>query len=215
MSTRILLADDHVMVRQGLRSLIEKEHDMEVVGEVDNGRAALELVAELVPDVIIMDISMPNLNGINATSRIVQEFPGIKVIALSMHSSERFVTGMLNAGASGYILKDCLFDELAKAIRTVISGNIYLSSQITGVVVGEYVRHVSRTTGSQLKLLSDREHEVLQLISEGMSIKQIAFKLHLSSKTVEANRRQIMVKLDIHSVAELTKFAVREGLTSL
>lgn len=215
MSVRILLADDHGIIRQGLRSLLEKQPDMEVVAEAEDGRKAFSLVRELVPDVAIMDITMPNLNGVDATRRIVGEFPKVKVIALSIHSNRRFVADMLKAGASGYILKECLFDELVLAIRTVAAGDIYLSPRITGVVVDDYVERLLTTADTQLAVLTDREHEVLQLLTEGKSMKQIALELHVSTKTIEGNRRQIMEKLDIHSVAELTKYAVREGLTSL
>jgi len=215
MSIRILLADDHAIIRQGLHSLLEKEPDVEVVGEAEDGRKALELVRELAPDIVIMDITMPNLNGIEATYEITHEFPKVKVIALSIHSDRRFVANMLKAGASGYILKECLFDEFVEAIRTVVAGNIYLSSRVAGTVVDDYVKRLLTVTNSWLAMLTEREREVLQLLAEGKSTKQIALELHVSTKTIEANRRQIMDKLDIHSVAELTKYAVREGLTSL
>lgn len=215
MSVKILLADDHAIIRQGLHSLLEKEPDIEVVGEAEDGRKALQLVAELVPDIIVMDITMPNLNGVDATSKIVKQFPKVKVIALSIHSSRVFVVGMLKAGASGYILKECLFDEFVQAIRAVAAGGVYLSPKITGVVVGDYVEHLPTMADSQLAMLTDREREVLQLLAEGKTTKQIALQLHVSAKTIEANRRQIMEKLDTYSVAELTKYAVREGLTSL
>lgn len=215
MSVKILLADDHAIIRQGLHSLLEKEPDIEVVGEAEDGRKALQLVAELVPDIVVMDITMPNLNGMDATSEIVKQFPKVKVIALSIHSSRGFVVGMLKAGASGYILKECLFDEFVQGIRAVAAGGVYLSPKITGVVVGDYVEHLPTTADSQLAMLTDREREVLQLLAEGKTTKQIALQLYVSAKTIEANRRQIMEKLDTHSVAELTKYAVREGLTSL
>jgi DNA-binding NarL/FixJ family response regulator len=214
MSIRILLADDHGIIRQGLCSLLEKQPDMEVVGEAEDGQKALELVRQLAPDVVIMDITMPNLNGVGATSQITKEFPGVKVLALSIHSNKRFVADMLKAGASGYILKECLFDELIEAIRTIISGNIYFSPRITDVVVDDYVDHLSEAM-EPTKPLTDRERQVLQCVAEGRSVKDIAIQMHLSIKTVEFNRRQIMKKLKIHSIAELTKYAIREGLTSL
>ncbi len=210
-----MLADDHGIIRQGLRSLLEKQPDVEVVGEADDGYIALELVRQLQPDIAIMDITMPNLNGVDATRRIVDEFPKVRVIALSIHSNRRFVSDMLRAGASGYILKECLFDELVQAIRAVAAGSIYLSPRITGVVVDDYVERLSVTSESELTGLTDREREVLQLLAEGNSTKAIALKLHVSYKTIESNRRRIMGKLDIHSIAELTKYAIREGLTSL
>lgn len=215
MSIRILLADDHGIIRQGLRSLLEKEPDMQVVGEAEDGRKAIELVNECSPDIVIMDITMPNLNGVEATRHITGESSKSKVIALSIHSNRRFVADMLKAGASGYILKECLSDELVQAIRTVSSGGRYLSPCITDVVIDDYVKRLSTTPESRIATLTARERQVLQLLAEGKSTKQIALDLHVSSKTIEANRRRIMEKLDIHSIAELTKYAVREGLTSL
>jgi len=215
MSTRILLADDHKITRQGLRSLLEKQQDMEVVAEAEDGRAAERLVEELLPDVVIMDISMPDLNGMEATRWIVGKFPDVKVIALSMHSDASFVTEMLRSGAAGYLLKDCAFEELTRAIRTVMDDKTYLSPSISGVVVEDYLHRLSKADFSDSEVLTDREREVLQLMAEGSSTKQIAVKLHVSVKTVETHRRQIMSKLDIHTVAELTKYAVRKGLTSL
>jgi two-component system response regulator NreC len=215
MSIRILLADDHKITRQGLRSLLEKQHDMEVIAETEEGRTAVRLVRELLPDVVIMDVTMPDLNGIEATRQIVGEFPDVKVIALSMHSDSLFVTEMLRSGASAYLLKDCAFEELARAIHTVTAGKTYLSPSISGVVVDDYLHRLSKADFSDSRVLTDREREVLQLMAEGKSTKQIALKLHISVKTVETHRRQMMDKLDIHTVAELTKYAIRKGLTSL
>jgi len=215
MSTRILLVEDHAIVREGLCSLLEKQTDMEVVGEADEGRTAVDLVRQLLPDIVIMDITMPNLNGVEATRYITGEFPEIKVIALSIHSNRRFVSDMLRAGATGYVLKECLFDELVQAIQAVAAGGSYLSPRITGVVIDGYVKRVAAAADSPLLTLTGREREVLQLVAEGKSTKEIALELHVSTKTIEANRRQIMEKLDIHSVAELTRYAVREGLTPL
>jgi DNA-binding NarL/FixJ family response regulator len=215
MSVKILLADDHGIIRQGLHSLLEKQPDMEVVAEAKDGRKALELVQELVPDIVIMDVTMPNLNGVDATRQIVDQFSKVKVIALSIHSNRRFITDMLKAGASGYVLKECLFDELVRAIRTVIAGSIYLSPRIASIVIDDYVSIMPDDEVSISSVLTEREREVLQLLAEGKSTKQIALALHVSTKTIEVNRRQIMEKLNIHSVAELTKYAVREGLTSL
>ena len=215
MSVRILLADDHTMMRQGLRSLLEKEPDMEVVGEAENGRKAIELVRELLPDVIVMDITMPNLNGADATHRIVHEFPKVRVIALSIHSDRAFVAGMLKAGASGYVLKECPFDELLEAIRMVAAGGKHLSPKVAGVVVSDYVKRLSASAKSPLETLTNREREILQLIGEGKNTKQIALELHVSTKTIEANRRKIMEKLDAHSIVELVKIAVLGGLASL
>lgn len=215
MNIRILLVDDHAIIREGLRSLLEKQPEMEVVADTDDGRKAFDLVRELLPDIIIMDITMRGLNGIEATRRIIDEFPTVKIIALSIHSKRRYVTDMLSAGASGYILKECLFDELAQAIKAVAAGGRYLSPRITDIVVNDYIKHLSTTTNSPFEALKTREREVLQLVAEGKSTKQIALELHVSTKTIEANRRQVMEKLHAHSVAELTKYAVREGLTTL
>ena len=213
MSIKILLADDHTIIRQGLRSLLDKESDIEVVAEAADGRIAIQLVKKHLPDIVIMDVTMPNLNGVNATRQITSNFPQVKVIALSIHSNKRFVTDMLKAGASGYILKECLFDEFVQAIRAVAGGISYLSPKITGMVVSDYVERLLANYSKPV--LSQREHEVLQLLAEGKSTKKIALELHVSPKTIEANRRQIMEKLNIHSIAELTKYAIREGLTSL
>lgn len=215
MGIGVLLVDDHAIIREGLRSLLEKQPDMEVLADTDEGRRAVELVRELSPDVVIMDVTMAGLNGIEATRLIAAEFPEVKVVALSIHSQRRFIADMLSAGASGYILKECLFDELVQAIQAVAVGGRYLSPRIADVVVEDYVKRLSTTADSPLAALTGREREVLQLVAEGKSTKEIALELHVSTKTIEANRRQIMEKLDVHSVAELTKCAVREGLTTL
>jgi DNA-binding NarL/FixJ family response regulator len=214
MSLRILLADDHGIIRQGLCSLLEKQSDMKVVGEAEDGQKAIELVRQLEPDVVIMDVTMPNLNGVDATRQITKEFPKVKVLALSIHSNKRFVADMLRAGAAGYILKECLLEELIEAIRTIIAGNIYFSPGITDVVVDDYMNHLSEAM-EPTKPLTDKERQVLQCIANGIPIKDIATQMNLSIKTVEFNRRQIMKKLKIHSIASLTKYAIREGLTSL
>jgi len=215
MSIRILLADDHKITREGLRSLLDNQQDMEVVAEAEDGRTAVSLVREVVPSVVIMDVSMPDLNGVEATRQIIAQFPDVKIIALSMHSDTLFVTEMLKSGASGYLLKDCAFEELAAAIRVVVAGKTYLSPSVSGVVVDDYLHRLSKADFSDSEILTDREREVLQLLAEGKSTKQIALKLHISVKTVETHRRQMMNKLDIHTVAELTKYAIRKGLTSL
>jgi two-component system response regulator NreC len=214
MSIRILIADDHQIFREGLRTLLQNRGDIEVIGEAENGRTVVALAAELEPDVIIMDVAMPDLNGIEATRQISTARKSAKVLALSMHSDSRFVTRMLQAGAQGYLLKDCAFEELALAIDTIVGDGIYLSPGVTGVVVRDYVQHLGAGDGG-IAGLSPREREVLQLVAEGLTTKDIAAKLHISVKTVETHRKQIMDKLEIRSVAELTKYAVREGLTSL
>ena len=215
MSIRIVIADDHGIVREGLQSLLSRQPDMEIVGEATDGRKALELVQELVPDVVVMDITMPNLNGIDATRQIVRDFPKIKVIALSMHSSTMFVSDMIKAGVSGYMLKDCLFDELTEAIRIVCAGGTYLSPGVVSIVVNDYVNRLNNDAGMPLESLTEREREVLQLIGEGKNTKQIARQLHISTKAIEANRRKIMEKLHTNSVADLVRWAILGGLTSL
>jgi len=206
---RIILADDHMIIRQGLRSLIERQQGMEVLAEADDGRQALELARSLRPNIVIMDISMPNLNGIEATRRIKAHEPAVKVIALSMHADSEFVARMLEAGASGYMLKDCAFEELATAIRTVLENRTYLSPAIDGLVRNR------PEDSTAISKLTPREREVLQLIAEGRSTKRAAAELDVSVKTIETHRHNIMEKLDIHSVAELTKYAIRQGLTEL
>ncbi len=215
MNIKILLADDHKIVRQGLRSLIESQSDMEVVGEAEDGRTTIRLVEELSPHVVIMDIAMPDLNGIEATHKIVGNEPRVKVIALSMYLDRRFVNEMLRAGATGYLLKDCAFDELVHAVRTVVANRIYLSPRVTEVVVQHYIQYSEIAESSAFSLLTAKEREVLQLVAGGRSTQEIARQLWVSVKTVETHRRQVMRKLNIHNVAELTKYAIREGLTFL
>ncbi len=215
MSLKILLADDHKIVRDGLKSLINKEVSMEVIGEADNGRKTVQLARDLEPEIIIMDISMPDLNGIEATRQIVADSPDVKIIALSMHSDKRYVKGILSAGASGYLLKDSAFEELVEAIRTVDTGRFYLSAGIAGVVVKDYVGSQANKDTLTSDILSAREREVLQLLAEGKRTKEIASDLHVSVKTIETHRQNIMQKLDIYTIAGLTRYAIREGLTSL
>jgi DNA-binding NarL/FixJ family response regulator len=211
MSIRIILADDHELMRKGLRTLLERQQDLEIVGEAGDGRETMKLAKEQNPDVIIMDISMPDMNGVDATEQIMKEAPGVKIIALSMHPDRQFVERMLQAGARGYLVKDCSVEEMLTGIRAVAGGKIFLSPKISEEVIKEYVRSLPKTSVA----LTAREREVLQLIAEGNSTKKIADKLNISIKTVETHRKQIMDKLDIHSVAELTKYAIREGITSL
>ena len=210
---RVLLADDQQIMRQGLRALLESEKGFQVIGEAPDGRQAVKLACQLTPDVVVMDIGMPDLNGIEATRQILAKEPAVKVVALSMHSDKQFVAEMLAAGASGYLVKDCAFEQLIDAIRTVLAGRVCLSPAITGVVIEDYVQRVQKD--SPINELTDREREVLQLLAEGTSTKQIASRLNMSVKTAETHRRNIMQKLDLHSVAELTKYAVRHGLTDL
>ena len=212
MSVKILIADDHKIMRDGLRTLLEKEKGLDVIAEAKNGREAVTLAEKLRPDIIIMDISMDELNGIDATRHIIAQGLGCRIIALSMHADKRFVAGMFEAGAMAYLLKDCAYDELIKAIRQVLAGSSYLCSMISGVVIRDYVQRLRK---SKPPLLSLREKGILQLLAEGHNTKQIADKLDVSIKTVETHRQHIMAKLNINNIAELTKYAIREGLTTL
>ena len=212
---RVLLAEDHAIVREGLRSLLEKQPDMEVVCEAEDGRIAVERARALLPDIVVMDITMPNLNGVEATRKIINEFPQIKVIALSIHSNRRFVANMLGAGATGYVLKEGLLDELIKAIRAVTAGQSYLSSKIKGIVVEDYVKGLATVADSPLSSPTSRERRVMQLIAKGKSTEQIALELLVSTKTVEAIRRKIMEKLNAHTIADLVKIAIVENLVAL
>jgi DNA-binding NarL/FixJ family response regulator len=212
---RIVLADDHDIVRAGIRGILVKQNNIEVVGEASNGREALQLARDLRPNMIVMDIAMPELNGLEATRQIVAAEVDVKVLILSMHSSRQFVSEVLKAGASGYLLKNNALRELPLAINAVANGKVYLSPGVAELVVEDYVRHVPATGKVAFATLSAREREVLQLLAEGKTSKEIANSLTVSVKTVESHRSQIMDKLGIRTVAELTKFAVREGLTPL
>lgn len=215
MSVRILLAEDHAVLRQGLRSLLEREEGWMVVAEAADGRSAVRLAAEKIPDVAVLDIGLPELNGIEAARQIVASGGGTRVVALSMHSHRRFVLEMLRAGASAYILKESAYEEVVRAIREALAGRLYLCPElatdfIRGAVCGE-----GESGSDAYRLLSAREREVLQLIAEGRSTKEIAADLGVSIKTVETFRQNLMRKLGLTSVAGLTKFALREGLTEL
>ena len=215
MSIKILLADDHKIVSDCLKPLINKQSDMMVVGEAENGRMVVALAQKLNPNVVIMDISMPDLNGIEATRQIIAKCPGVRIITLSMNSDRRYVTGMLNAGASGYLTKSCSFEELIRAVRAVAANKTYLSPDISDIVIKESLSRSSTDKSSVSSILTMRECEVLQLLAEGKTVKQIAAKLCLGMKTIYTHREQIMKKLNIHSTADLTKYALREGMTSL
>ncbi len=215
MGITIILVDDHKILRQGLRTLLAKEPDMEVIADADDGRTAVRLARELSPQIMIMDVAMPDLNGIEATRQVLQESPDTKVIALSMHADRHFVTNMIKAGASGYLLKDSAFEELATAIRLVMARKIYLSHEISHVLVKDYVQGGAGDEASAFSILTAREREVLQLMAEAKTNRQIAEALNVSPKTVETHRQQIMNKLEIHNIVDLTKYAIREGLSSL
>jgi DNA-binding NarL/FixJ family response regulator len=214
MGVRILLAEDQRLMRSGLATMIGLQPDMEVVGEAENGRAAVELAQKLSPDVVLMDITMPELNGIDATRQIAVLDSSPKVIAVSLHLDRRHVTDALKAGASGYVVKDSPLDELVLAIRAVFRGKVYLSPQIAGGVLHDYRRCVPEDASPDFATLSAREREVLQLIAEGKTTKAIASALYVSKKTIDTHRAHILTKLHVSSVAELVKYAIREGLTS-
>ncbi|MGB7583123.1 MAG: response regulator transcription factor [Sedimentisphaerales bacterium] len=213
MGIKIILADDHAMLRHGLSKSLQNEKDMEVIAQAKDGRTTVELAKELSPNIVIMDIGMPDLNGIEATRQIVKENPKVKIIALSMHSSKNFIIEMFKAGASGYLLKDCEFDELVNAIRLVMNNKTYISPAISDVVVDNYMRQPDNAKDSVFSILSQREREVLQLLTEGKATKQIGKRLHISAKTVEVHRLNLMNKLKIDNIAQLTKYAIQEGLT--
>jgi DNA-binding NarL/FixJ family response regulator len=213
--TRIAIADDHVLFVQGLRALLTPERKMQVVAECGDGNDAVKVARKLKPDLVIMDNAMPGMNGIEATERITSEQPDVKVLCLSMHSAPCFVERAMQAGASGYLLKECAYQELIGAVGDVMANRMYLSPAIAGVVVNAMRRRQAGTTvRSPLRQLSDREREILQLLAEGYSAKAIGERLSLSVKTVSSHRQHIMDKLVIHNIAGLTKFALQEGLTS-
>ncbi len=214
MATRILLVDNHRLVIEGLWAILNREDDLEVVGMASTGRIALEMVAEQQPDIVVMDISMPDLNGIEATSQIVSQYPQVKVIALSAHRDKRYVRAMLEAGTHGFVVKDTASTELLQAIKSVKDGQKYLSSNVTDAVIDGYVNG-DAAESTVMTSLGSREREILQLIAEGYTSGEIASQLHISTNTVDTHRRNIMKKLDLHSVADLTRYAIREGLTDV
>jgi DNA-binding NarL/FixJ family response regulator len=214
MPVKILIADDHRLFRAGLRGLLSEHADLAVVGETTDGLETVAEVARLKPDVVLMDIAMPGLNGIEATRRIVAPGKGLKVIIVSMHADRRYVLEALRAGAAGYLLKDCALEEVLQAIRAVRAGSIFLARQINDAVVRDYVEMAKPGDGTAFGVLSAREREVVRLLAEGRSTREAATRLGVSVKTVEGHRAQIMQKLGIRSLAELTKYAIREGLTS-
>jgi len=205
---RILLVDDHALVRQGFKMILGAQADMEIVGEAGNGREAVQLAEELRPDIVVMDVAMPELNGIEATRRLTASLPHTRVIALSMHKDSVYVRETLRAGARGYLLKDSPAGDLVTAVRSVASGESYLSPAVSNAVLDDYRRHVT----NPIDLLTTREREVLQMLAEGKTNKEIAVVLNLSVYTVDAHRGRIMEKLNLHSINELVRFALRNGL---
>ena len=212
MGTSILLVDDHRMMRDGLRALLEQHDQYTIVGEASDGRTAVEMADSLQPDIVVMDISMPKLNGVEATRKILADHPHMKIIALSMHADRRYVMQMLDAGASGYLIKNSASEDMVRALGIVVGGQSFLSPAITDQVI--HVATDQHRDESAFSVLTNREREVLQLLAEGRSSKEIAAELYLSVKTIEARRRDIMNKLDIHNVAALTRYAIREGITT-
>ncbi len=215
MTLRVMLVDDHRIVMDGLRMVVERESGWEVIGLATTGIEAVKMARRLSPDVIVMDVVMPDLNGIEATRQILAERPETKIIALSMHADRRYVREMLQAGVRGYLLKDCAAEELAQAIASAIRDQVWLSPSVAGVVVEDYTAPTPRADKDPYSAISQREREVLILVAEGHSTREIGELLHLSVKTIETHRRQAMEKLGLRTIAELTKFAIREGLVSL
>jgi DNA-binding NarL/FixJ family response regulator len=214
--SKVLLVDDHTVVRQGLKALFADEPDIEIVGEADNGREALARIEDLQPDIVLMDISMPGLNGIEATRQIRQSYPAVKVVILSMYANEEYVFQVLRAGASGYVLKQSDSMEVLAAIRAALAGGSFLSPPISRTVIEDYVQRAeARGRGGDLDLLTAREREVLQLLAEGLSNREIAEQLNISIKTVETHRSNMMSKLDVKSKTELVKYALRKGWAAL
>jgi DNA-binding NarL/FixJ family response regulator len=216
MATKILIADDNGILRQGISSLMKEYADMQVVGEADNGLAAVEMTRKLRPDVVIMDVAIPSLNGIEATRQIKSELPEVKVLALTVHSEREIVLDMIKAGASGYMLKKCAFEDLTNAIKALAAGQSYLSPQVSSVILNGIVKDngVKIIEGDRV-VFTLRENQVLKLLTGGESAKQIAAEAGLSVKTIEAIRRHIMEKAAVDNLADLTKFAIREGLTKI
>jgi len=208
----VIIADDHELLRRGIRSLIGKRTDMKVVAEAENGRTTLKLVQKLSPDVVVMDINMPDLNGIEATRQVLDNSPGVKILALSMHSDKVFIREMLKAGASGYMLKDSAFSELVNAIHVVVSNKVYLDPNIVKIVTEDYVCNLPNNDSSIRSVLTSRELEVVQLLAEGKSMKQVARIINVSIKAIESRRRNIKDKLGTDNIADLVKYAIREGL---
>ncbi len=212
---RVLVADDHTIVRKGLCSLLEGKPDIEVVGEAEDGREAVEKVEALLPDVVLMDITMPRLNGLEATRQIKRLFPQVKIVALTMYTNEEYIQQFLQAGASGYVVKQAAPAELISAIQAVYRGDSFLSPKISKAIIDEYLKRAEPAASSEQAKLTDREREVLQLIAEGYSNRDIAQKLQISIKTAGVHRTNLMEKLGFHNVTDLVKYALRKGIIRL
>ena len=214
-AVKVIIADDHQLLREGLCSLLRAESRVEVVGQAADGREAVQLAREMQPDVVVMDISMPDANGAVATRKILDAAENTRILALSVHSDRTYVARMLEAGASGYLTKECAADELVEAIEVICAGNTYLSPSVANTLVKEYLLQREQSTEAPVETLTEREREVLQVLAEGKTTRMIARDLHISPKTVSSHRRNIMEKLDCHSIPELVKYAVRQGVTDV
>jgi DNA-binding NarL/FixJ family response regulator len=214
-SIRILLVEDHAIVREGLRSLLESQEGIAIVAEAEDGRKALAMVEKVSPNVVVMDINLPELNGIETTRKILEIRPATQIIGLSVHMQAQFVSELIRAGATGYVPKKCAARELLTAIQAVMAGNMYISPEVTEQIMDRHVRRPVSPSSTAFSKLTSREREVLQLLAEGKSVKETAVILSLSAPTVHTHRQSIMRKLNQHSIAELTKYAIRQGLTSL
>ncbi len=215
MNIRVVIADDHQIVREGLKSMLEAKQDITVAGMAGNGVEAVRLALELRPDVVVMDVRMPELSGIEATRRIVAEAPGVKVLMLTMESDRRYIVDSLDAGASGFVLKEAAFEELEDAIRSVADGQTYIGPKVTQLILHDYLERIPDRLPLTFSTLTNRERELVQMIADGANSKEMAQKLGVSVKTIEVHRHNIMNKLDLYSTAAITKYAVREGLSSV
>jgi DNA-binding NarL/FixJ family response regulator len=215
MKLRVLIADDHVLFREGLRALLARDPEIEVVAEAGDGRSAVRMALELLPDVVMMDLTMPEMNGIEATRQIVGNNGGIGILVLSMESERRFVVASLKAGAKGYLLKDSAFAELTTALRTVAAGEPYLSPKVANLVIKEFMERGPEDETQNSRRLTERECEVLKMIADGMSTKEISLASNVSTKTIDSQRNSIMKKLDLYSIAQLTKYAIHKGISTL
>ncbi len=214
MSIKVLIADDHQLFREGITNLLKASPDLEIVGQAENGKEAVEKTLELKPDIILMDIGMPEMSGIEATLTLKKEIPEIKIIALSMHSDKQFINGMLEAGASGYLLKNSTYNQLIEAIKSVYSGNKYLSGEVTDIVINDYLDKKQEANKREAEL-SERESEILLMIAEGYSTREIGEKLFISVKTVGTHKQKILEKLNLNNTAEMVKYAIKNGLIEL
>lgn len=215
MGIRFVLADDHRIMREGLAAMLRQEQDFEIAGQADDGAQLVRLARKLQPDIVITDISMPGLNGIEAIRRILEDTPGVKVLCLSVHCEKPLVTAVMDAGAAGYLLKDCMYEELVRAVRAILAQQVYISPGVAGVLMQAYRERQGAGHSSAFSALTGRELEVVQLIAEGHSTKAIAERMHVSAKTVGTHREHILQKLRLNGTADLTRYAIQEGIVSV